>query len=184
MREPAQATFTYLSSLLFVIVAIANNGKGLGIFRDLSMPKKRTAGFWSYVHSDDKHDGGRIVRLRQRLEESIRFFSGVSDFQIFLDRKDIGWGEKWADRISNELEDALVLFPVVTPRYFGSQACREEIIAFSKREAKLDRDDLILPLYYVVADQVDGSGEIASAEEDEVATLMRSRQYEDWRPCE
>jgi cobaltochelatase CobT len=59
------------------------------------MVQQRTAvGFWSYVHSDDEHENGRITRLRERLERSIQFQSGIRDFRIFQDRKHIGWGQK------------------------------------------------------------------------------------------
>jgi hypothetical protein len=104
------------------------------------------AGSWSYTHSDDEHENGRIARLRERLERSIQFYSGIRDFRIFLDRKDIGWGQKWARRIADSLDDALLLFPIVTPSYFSSAPCREEALAFRTRQSKLCRDDLILPI--------------------------------------
>jgi hypothetical protein len=119
------------------------------------------AGFWSYVHSDDTHENGRITRLRERLERSIRFYSGLRDFTIFLDRKDIGWGERWAERLSDSIDDALLLFPVVTPSYFSSRPCRHEALAFQAREEKLGRSDLILPIYYLATDLMDGGGPVS-----------------------
>ena len=65
------------------------------------MVQQRTAaGFWSYVHSDDRYENGRITLLRARLEEAVHFYSGAADFRIFQDRRDIGWGEKWKRVIS------------------------------------------------------------------------------------
>jgi hypothetical protein len=140
------------------------------------------AGFWSYVHEDNKHDNGRIQRLSARLESSIRFYSGIRDFRIFLDRKDIGWGEKWASRIAESIDDSLLLFPITTPSYFSSVQCREEFLAFQRRQTNLNRDDLILPIYYVSTElMAEGNDRSYKAEEAEVASLLRSSQYEDWR---
>ncbi len=146
------------------------------------MPIPIAAGFWSYVHSDDEHENGRIVRLRQRLERSIRFYSGIREFRIFLDGKDIGWGQKWVRRLSESLEDSLLLFPVVTPSYFSSGPCRAEALAFQKRQTALARDDLILPIYYLSAELMDDTDDGAfQPAELMVGKLLRSHQYEDWR---
>jgi F-box protein 11 len=139
-------------------------------------------GFWSYARADDEHEMGRISRLRDRLERSIRFYSGIREFRIFLDRKDIGWGQKWARHLSESLEDSLLLFPIVTPSYFSSEACREEALAFQKRQAKLGRDDLILPIYYLAAELMDDSDSgTFGPEERAVGKLLSSHQKEDWR---
>lgn len=142
--------------------------------------QQHIGGFWSYVHHDDEHESGRIVRLRDRLERSIRFFSGNRKFQIFLDRKDIGWGQKWVERLASSINDALLLFPMITPSYFASAPCREEALAFRDRQTSLNRDDLILPIYYLTAAHLENAGH-GTPEEAEVATLLRAHQYEDWR---
>ncbi len=139
------------------------------------------AGFWSYVHSDDAYERGRIVRLRERLEQSVRFHSGQSQFQIFLDRKDIGWGQQWEDRIKNSLNDALLLIPIITPSYFSSSACKQELEAFVERQKKLERDDLILPIYYLTADLMEGHHGDADVKNIEIAQLLLKHQYEDFR---
>jgi len=147
------------------------------------MQKGHVGGFWSYVHHDDHHENGRIIRLRDRLEHSVRFFSGITKFRIFLDRKDIGWGEQWKERLATSVGDALLLFPIVTPSYFVSAACREEALAFRDRQASLARGDLILPIYYLTTPHFDNA-ELATPgdeEAEEVAALLRAHQYEDWR---
>lgn len=140
------------------------------------------AGFWSYAHLDDQHEGGRISRLRERLETSIQFYSGVRAFKIFQDRKDIGWGESWSQRISTNVEDALILFPIATPSYFSSSACIEEASAFQHRQQSLGRNDLILPIYYVTSDHFEAPTELPPDTSDaEIAKVLNSHQYEDWR---
>ncbi len=146
--------------------------------RPVTLQKRIVAGFWSYVNLDDDYESGRITRLRDRLERSIRFYSGNREFRIFQDRRDIGWGEKWADVIAGSLEHALLLFPVLTPSYLSSEACRREALAFHERQSKLGRDDLILPIYYLAAGWMDESNSVTpEPEEIEVAKLLCSRQY-------
>jgi cobaltochelatase CobT len=140
--------------------------------------QRKTAGFWSYVHADNEYEHGRIVRLRDRLEQSISFHTGHS-FQIFLDKKDIGWGEKWKERIEGSLDDALLLFPIVTPRYFASGACNEEFVAFQERQAKLGRDDLILPIYYLASENLEGGQDQSG--QSVIADFLKNSQYEDFR---
>ena len=48
--------------------------------------KPTIAGFFSYVHADDEFENGRISRLRERLEQAIRFYSGLREFRIFQDK--------------------------------------------------------------------------------------------------
>jgi F-box protein 11 len=137
--------------------------------------------FWSYVHSDDQHERGRISRLRARLEQSIHFYLGKSSFKIFQDKDEIGWGQKWQERIENSLSEALLLFPIVTPSYFTSKACQNELAAFEERQAKLGRNDLILPIYYLTADLLEGGETDGEKIEKEVAQRLKTHQYEDFR---
>jgi parallel beta-helix repeat protein len=142
--------------------------------------QKTSAGFWSYVHADDEYERGRIVRLRERLRQSVQFHTGVP-FEVFLDKKDIGWGQQWEDRIKNSLNDALLLFPIITPRYFASKPCREEFLAFRERQEKLGRDDLILPIYYLTTDILEGRRGNIDADQSEVVQYLLGHQYEDFR---
>ncbi|CCG09408.1 Serine/threonine protein kinase [Pararhodospirillum photometricum DSM 122] len=138
------------------------------------------AGFWSYTRFDDDHEGGRITRLRERLERSIRFVTGA-DLPIFQDRKDIGFGENWERRITKSLDETLLLFPVMTPSFLTSVACRQEVLAFAKRQEALKRDDLILPISYFLTGQKNASPLLlADPEAREVAEILKRHQSEDW----
>ena len=146
----------------------------------LMKAKPIIAGFLSYVHADDEYDNGRISRLRQRLELAIRVHSGFREFTVFQDREGIGWGQRWQKVIAESIDHSVVLFPVVTPLYFSSASCREEILAFEKRQTKLERDDLILPIYYLFSEMMDDLDGV-STDETKVAELLKRIQFEDWR---
>jgi F-box protein 11 len=144
--------------------------------------KPTIAAFLSYVRADDEYENGRISRLRERLEKAIRFHSGLREFRIFQDWKDIGLGQRWEKVIGESIENSLVLFSVVTPSYFSSEPCRQELLAFEKRQTRLGPDDLILPIYYLASELMSDFGDgSVGADEAEAARVIQAAQFEDWR---
>ncbi len=138
----------------------------------------RTAlAFMSYVNLDDRHENGRMTQFRKRLSGEVRMQTG-EPFEIFQDRKDIAWGQQWQERLNRSLDAVTFLIPMITPGFFKSQACREEMKRFLKQEEKLGRSDLILPVYYfecsILSDPV-------KRKQDELAQAVAARQYADWR---
>jgi parallel beta-helix repeat protein len=135
------------------------------------------AAFLSYVHFDDEHEEGRITELRKRLEGEIRVHTGLKDFTIFQDR-DIHWGDQWQARIDSTLDATSFFIPILTPLFFRSDACREELTKFLDRETALQRHDLILPVYYVDAP---GFNDPIKRAQDPLARTLAARQFADWR---
>ncbi|MAQ95971.1 MAG: hypothetical protein CMM84_20890 [Rhodothermaceae bacterium] len=133
--------------------------------------------FLSYVHFDDDHNHGRITTLRERLEGEIETLYG-RPVRILQDRTGIGWGEPWERWIEDSLDAVAFLIPVVTPKYFQSDYCRAEFERFRERERQLGREDLILPIYFVDADEVN---EEAVRVTDPIAVELHRRQYADCR---
>ena len=138
----------------------------------------RTAlAFMSYVNEDDRHDNGWMTQFRERLSGEVRMHTG-EPFDIFQDRKDIAWGQQWQERINQSLDAVTFLIPILTPAFFKSATCRDELERFLKREETLGRSDLILPVYYVNCPVLSDK---AKREQDELAQVVAARQYADWR---
>ncbi|MGH3157937.1 MAG: toll/interleukin-1 receptor domain-containing protein [Streptosporangiaceae bacterium] len=131
----------------------------------------------SYVRFNDEHDDGQLTSFRERLANEVRVQTGAG-FAIFQDRNDIAWGQNWQQRINETLDAVTLLLVVITPGLFRSPACRDEIDRFVERERELGRSDLILPVYYISAREMDDPG---LREGDELAQVLASRQYADWR---
>ncbi len=110
--------------------------------------KRQPIAFMSYASNDDKHDGGKLTQFRERLSGEVQMQTG-EEFDIFQDRKHILWGQNWKERIEESLDAVTFLIPIITPSFFNSSYCREELQRFLERERKLNRSDLILPVYYV-----------------------------------
>ena len=135
------------------------------------------AAFMSYVRSDDTHDGGQLSKFREQLAGEVRMQTG-REFPIFQDRNDVKWGQNWKARIIEALDAVTLLLVIVTPGLFQSPQCRDEVTRFRQREHKLGRADLILPVYYVSAREIDN---LDLRKKDELASLLWSREYADWR---
>lgn len=144
----------------------------------------KVCAFWSYTRFDDECEDGRISRLRIDLERRLGQMTGNREFRIFQDRKDIGWGKPWQEVIRSGLADSIVLFPIITPLFFSSDACLEELESFHQLEKESGRNDLILPLYYLDSDVVDDKAVLAAADERvrRAVALIHQRNYENWRP--
>ena len=135
------------------------------------------AAFMSYVHLDNDQYDGQLGEFRRLLAAEVRAQTGA-EFVIFQDREHISWGQNWQERIDEALDVATLLIVIITPGFFRSEACRAEVARFLERERDLGRSDLILPLYYITAREVEDS---ATRESDELARVLGSRQYADWR---
>ena len=136
------------------------------------------AAFMSYVRFDDQHDDGQLSQFRKRLGDEVRALTGEQDFAIFQDRNDIAWGQNWQQRIDEALDAVTLLLVIITPSLFRSPACRAEFHKFLDRERALGREDLILPVYYISAREMDDPG---LRRADEMAMVLASRQLADWR---
>jgi parallel beta-helix repeat protein len=140
------------------------------------MPGKPAA-FMSYVRFNDQHDDGQLSQFRERLATEVTAQTG-EEFVIFQDRNDIAWGQNWQQRINEALDTVTLLLVIITPSLFRSPACRAEVTRFLARERDLGRQDLILPVYYISARELDDLG---LREADEMARVLASRQCADWR---
>lgn len=130
-----------------------------------------TIAFLSYTRADDDADNGVIARFAERLSTEVHVQLG-KPFPIFSHQDSIEWGENWRNRVDKSLTTAALLIPVLTPSFFNSTACRNELKKFLERERELSRDDLVLPIYYVTCKLDDG---------DVLKETVFGRQYVDWR---
>jgi hypothetical protein len=131
----------------------------------------KPAAFMSYAHVDNEY--GQLTEFRERLSNEVQVQTG-KEFPIFQDRDDILLGQDWRQRIEEALEEEITfLIPIITPSFFNSQACREELDLFLRREKALSRSDLVLPVYYVTCRLLHDE---SLRNNDELARAIASRQ--------
>jgi hypothetical protein len=135
----------------------------------------RLSAFWSYVHADDEHDDGLITQLARDLAGEVSALTG-HEFNLFLDRDSLPWGADWRSKVRASLENAFLFVAIITPRYFLSPSCREELRVFSDNARSLGDKEQILPLHYH-----DVQGVYGTTCSDELVNLVRQFQVEDIR---
>ncbi|MCW5200608.1 right-handed parallel beta-helix repeat-containing protein [Desulfobulbus sp. F4] len=133
--------------------------------------------FMSYVNDDDKFANGKITKFREHLSRAVKAHSG-KPFEIFQDKKDIKWGQPWQERINDSLDATLFLIPIITPSFFNSHACRDELERFLGREKDIGGGDLILPVYYFDYPVLNDKEKL---KQDPLVDIIAARQREDWR---
>jgi len=138
----------------------------------------QTDAFLSYTRIDDQFFGGSITSLRKFLELGVQVVTGRADFNIFQDIDGIEFGQQWQARLDRAIVSTRFLIPIITPLFFQSSACRDELEKFIEHEKRLGRDDLILPVYFVTAPVLE-KRDLLSA--DPLASAISARQRYDWR---
>src|SRR6185503_14330456 len=138
--------------------------------------KTIAAAFLTYTHFDDEHNRGTLTEFRNHLSAEVRAQTG-DEFKIFQD-KDIEWGQNWRERIDEAIDGTTFLIPVITPSFFKSTECRAEVERFLNREKDLNRNDLVLPLYFIDTQLVSDKAKRTS---DPLADETAYHQYADWR---
>jgi hypothetical protein len=134
--------------------------------------------FLSYTRIDDEYFGGNITSLRKLLELGVRVVGGDQSFQIFQDVDGIELGQQWQKRIGDAIISARFLIPILTPCFFSSHPCRDELTKFVEHEKALARDDLILPIYFVTVPSLE---KMELRDSDPLAVELSKRQRFDWR---
>ena len=103
--------------------------------------------FVSYAHIDDEATYERISKLIKDIANTYRSMTG-KEVGVFQDVNSISPGENWKDRIRLGLSYSSIFLAFVTPAYFRSPYCREELSEFL---AFLDANSttrLAIPLLY------------------------------------
>ena len=134
--------------------------------------------FLSYTRIDDQYFGGAITSLRKLLELGVQVVTGERDFDIFQDIDGIEFGQQWQKILDQAISGTRLLMPIVTPLFFSSPGCRDELQKFLAHEKSLGRDDMILPVYYVTAPVLERPNLLAN---DPLAQAIAARQRYDWR---
>lgn len=110
-------------------------------------------GFISYKREDNADFNGVADRLRRDIAGRFQALTGRR-LDLFIDRESIGWGEDWRQKIRESVEAATLFLPIITMRYFTSDACREELLTFYSNARQLGVTDLLLPIVLTGSAQI------------------------------
>lgn len=126
--------------------------------------------FISYHRPDNRDYLAVVDRIKAELSGRFEASTGRT-LNVFLDRDSIGWGEDWRERIHESVLGATFFIPVITMRFFRSDACREELTTYYENAKQLGVTELILPV--VLA----GAAQITSTHDNEDVRLIEKLNY-------
>lgn len=132
--------------------------------------------FWSYAHKDNDADSDRIRQLADDVAAEYGLLTSA-DMKLFLDISAIEWGAALLPSIGQALAEISFFIPVVTPRYFKSEACRKELQDFYTSAEGLGLSELILPILYVDVPELHDS----DPSDDQLINIIKDRKWFDWR---
>jgi TIR domain len=136
-------------------------------------------GFFSYSREDDEDSGGKLSKLRERIQAELRVQLGRTrkDFRLWQDKVAIAHGELWEDTIKKGIAESVFFIPIITPTAVRSSYCKFEFESFLTREKELDRNNLIFPILYVPVPALTDD----RWRQDPLLAIIGSRQYEEWQ---
>src|SRR5262245_55449288 len=136
-------------------------------------------GFFSYSREDDEDSGGKLSKLRERIQAELRGQLGRTkrDFRLWQDKVAIAHGELWEDTIKQGISESVFFIPIITPTAVKSRYCKFEFETFLAREKELDRSNLVFPILYIPVPALMRE----RWREDPLLAIIRSRQYEQWQ---
>jgi hypothetical protein len=154
--------------------------------RSIQQHTGQPVAFMSYTRFDDEYMGVAPTRLRDDLSRTVRFLSG-REISIFQDVEGVKLGQNIQQRITASLNETLLLIPILTPSYFKSAWCRDELCSFLDRERQLGRNDLIISIYYQDVPALTEALKHPTIHESIHDPLIREivpRMVSDWRPLQ
>jgi CheY-like chemotaxis protein len=134
--------------------------------------------FLSYTRKDDEFFGGYITGFRKMLENAVHVVSGEETFRILQDIEGIVIGEVWKKKLVDVINESSFFVPMLSPLFFNSTPCMEEVKEFLAHERALHRDDLILPVYFLSSAKLEKE---EVRDKDPIAKELANRQMFDWR---
>jgi hypothetical protein len=136
-------------------------------------------GFFSYSREDDEDSGGKLSKLRERIQAELRGQLGRTkrDFRLWQDKVAIAHGELWEDRIKSAVAESVFFIPIITPTAVRSYHCKFEFDSFLAREKELGRSNLVFPILYIPVPALTGD----RWRQDPLLAVIGSRQYEQWQ---
>ncbi len=128
-------------------------------------------GFVSYAHNDNHLN--RVETLVEELKTEYNILT-ADELKLFFDRDDLEWGVEWERSINAGIDSASFFIPILSPQYFHSFYCVEELTKYLSKCKDEDSRNLILPILFT---------DLREVEDDSAGELVRKIkefQYIDW----
>ncbi len=162
-----------LAKRMTAILLSATTGPAITA-RGLQAGSEKAFGFWSYVQGDDAGDGGRVLALSTDLRTQYGMRT-AEELELFVDRESARWGEEWEELISDAIAGTTFFIPIITPSYFRSNSCRQELLKFVREADRAGLQRLLMPVYWITVPALESEGV------DSIDEAIRAVARHQWR---
>ena len=143
------------------------------------MDERKPVAFISHEYSANEHDKGNLTELCRFLKSEVKLLSRY-EFSIFHDLEDIEPGEPWDKRIEDSIDGTTPPIQSLPQDSMRANYRRGELKQFLRRDERLERDELMLPIYYASTPLIMKNKSLHCAK-DKLAQIIASHQYADCR---
>ncbi|GAA0535412.1 hypothetical protein GCM10010172_15780 [Paractinoplanes ferrugineus] len=109
--------------------------------------------FISYAHDPFGDDDQHVDRFYRDLNHDVLMFAGSRDETAGFCDASLRLGQRWSRTLVDNLSTAQVFIPILSPKYFQSEACGKEWSVFASRldeDARPEsQDSSIIPLLWI-----------------------------------
>ena len=106
-------------------------------------------GFFSYSREDDEDSGGKLSKLRERIQAELRVQLGRTrkDFRLWQDKVAIAHGELWEDTIKKGISESVFFIPIITPTAVEAPTAKSNLRHFWREKRSLAAVILYFPFF-------------------------------------
>jgi TIR domain len=130
--------------------------------------------FISYPRIADKR--GHVSDIRAHLERELQIKTGDKDLVVFQDRSKLEGGDRWSEKLENELQVADAFLLLLSPLWLTSNWCRKELQVYLSHGPAKEIERPIIPLLWDETESTDAR----TKEEAEILAMIKTRQIVRW----
>ena len=130
--------------------------------------------FISYPRIADKR--GHVSDIRAHLERELQIKTGDKDLVVFQDRSKLEGGDRWSEKLENELQVADAFLLLLSPLWLTSNWCRKELQVYLSHGPAKEIERPIIPLLWEETEATDAR----TREEAEILAMIRTLQIVRW----
>ncbi len=129
-------------------------------------------GFFSYAHFDAETYPALVASYTEKLEKRVGVRLTNAKFVVWRDKDGLRTGDRWDQKIEQEVQASHVLIVMLSPQWISSDYCRKEYTIFEKVEP--DQGDYVAPILIRDLDS-----EVAFFDDDQKQTYgkLSERQF-------
>jgi hypothetical protein len=130
--------------------------------------------FMSYPRITDERK--HVFDICAHLQRELQIKTGDEDLVVFQDRSHLEGGDRWSEKLENELQIAHAFLLLLSPLWLASKWCRKELQVYVSHSRAKETERPIIPLLWDETEPTDARTE----EQAEILAMIKARQVVRW----